>query len=128
MKLSDYLENHRGVGILSTANGAGEVNGAVYAKPHVIGRDEIAFIMRERLSRANLKQNVNAHYLFVEEGGKSEGIRLHLDMIEENDDQELVGKLSRRPQRPGDGERRYLVTFKVRKALALLGGSEVHLD
>lgn len=128
MKLAEYLENNRGIGILSTANSSGEVNGAVYAKPHVIASDTIAFIMRERLSRANLKENMRAHYLFVEEGGKSKGIRLHLDMTEETDDPGLVSALSRRRTRPDDDERRYLVTFKVRKALALLGGNEIAFD
>ena len=128
MKLSEYLENNRGVGILSTANRDGEVNAAVYARPHVIAPDRIAFIMRERLSRANLKKNVHAHYMFLEEGTKSRGIRLHLDMLEETDDIELIKVLSRRSSQSGDGENRFLVTFKVRKALKLLGGEELPVN
>jgi len=127
MKLSEYIENSRGIGILSTSGSGGDVNGAVYAKPHVLGVDTIGFIMRDRLSRANLQENGSAHFLFVEEGSKTNGIRLHLDKISETDDPEQVQRLSRRTQRADDQESRYLVTFKVRKALALLGGHEFTL-
>ena len=128
MKISEYLENIRGVGILSTASKNGEVNGSVYARPHVVAPDKVAFIMRERLSRANIKQNTRAHYLFLEQGTKSRGIRLHLDMLEETDDPEAIKKLSRREQSYDDEERRYLVTFRVRKALSLLGGRELSFN
>ena len=128
MKISEYLENIRGVGILSTASSDGEVNAAVYARPHVVAPDKVAFIMRERLSRANIKQNRRAHYLFLEEGVKSRGMRLHLDMIEETDDPEEINRLSRREQPSDDGERRYLVTFRVQKALSLLGGRELSIN
>lgn len=128
MKISEYLENNRGVGILSTASNDGEVNGAVYARPHVVAPDKVAFIMRERLSRANIKQNAHAHYLFLVEGAKSRGFRLHLDMLEETDDPESINKLSRREIQADDDERRYLVTFRVRKALSLLGGRELSIN
>lgn len=128
MKLSEYLENKRGVGILSTANNEGEVNAAVYARPHVIASDRVAFIMRERLSRANLKKNLHAHYMFLEEGTKSRGIRLHLDMLEETDDPQLIKVLSRRSNQSSDGEHRFLVTFRVRKALSVLGGEELPVN
>ncbi len=128
MKISEYLENNRGVGILSTASSDGEVNGAVYARPHVVAPDKVVFIMRERLSRANIKQNPQAHYLFLEEGVKSRGIRLYLDMIDETDDPEAIKKLSRRERQPDDDERRYLVTFRVQKALSLLGGRELPIN
>ena len=128
MKISEYLDNNSGIGILSTASGDGEVNGAVYARPHVVAPDKVAFIMRERLSRANIKQNAHAHYLFLEEGAKSKGIRLHLDMLEESDDPEVIRRLSRREPRSDDEERRYLVTFRVRKALSLLGGRELSIN
>ncbi len=128
MKISEYLDNNSGIGILSTASSDGEVNGAVYARPHVVAPDKVAFIMRERLSRANIKQNAHAHYLFLEEGAKSNGIRLQLDMLEESDDPEVIRRLSRREPRSDDEERRYLVTFRVRKALSLLGGRELLIN
>ncbi len=128
MKLAEYIDYARGIGILSTANAKGEVNGAVYSRPHVLDVDIIAFVMRERLSRANLQENRQAHFLFVEENSKSKGLRLQLDMIDETDDIEQINSFSRRQKTGDDGENRYLVTFRVRKALALLGGREIGLS
>ncbi len=128
MKLAEYLDFTKGVGILSTANNRGEVNAAVYSRPHILDRDVVAFIMRERLSRANLLENKHAHYLFLEGNSKSEGVRLHLDMIEETDDIEEIRSFSRRKNVADDGENRYLVTFRVTKVLALLGPREIELE
>ncbi len=128
MNLSDYLENHEGIGILSTASSMGEVNGAVYARPHVLEPGTLSFVMRERLSRANLLENRYAHFLFMEEGGKSQGLRLHLEMIDEIRDTEIIRTISRRKMTSVDDEHKYLVKFKVRKALQLIGGEEVVLQ
>ncbi|WP_028580169.1 pyridoxamine 5'-phosphate oxidase family protein [Desulfogranum japonicum] len=126
MNLHTYFSDQTGLGVLSTTNARGEVNGAVYATPHVTGPDTIAFIMRDRLTRANLKENARAHYLFVENGQGFAGVRLHLTMIEEVQDDELIDSLSRRKLRTAkaDGER-FLVSFKVDKALELIGGDEI---
>lgn len=128
MKLAEYIDFTKGVGILSTANSEGEVNAAVYSRPHILDSDVVAFIMRERLSRANLLENLHAHYLFLEENSKSKGVRLHLDMIEETDDKEEIRSFSRRKNVADDDENRYLVTFKVKKVLALLGPREIELE
>ena len=128
MNLLHYIENHEGVGILSTASSGGKVNAAVYARPHVLEPDVIAFIMRERRSRQNLHENRSAHYLFVEKGGKANGIRLQLEMIEEIEDSELIRSISRRKRADNDDEPKHFVTFKVLKALQLIGGQEVALQ
>lgn len=128
MNLSNYMDNSRGVGILSTSGINGEVNAAVYARPHVLGEDTVGFIMRDRLSRANLRQNSHAHFLFVEEGGKSRGIRLHLDMVGETDDSEQINEITRKEQLDNNHEKRYFVTFKVQKVLPLLGSEEISLN
>lgn len=128
MNLSSYMDNSRGIGILSTSGIDGEVNGAVYARPHVLGEDTVGFVMRDRLSRANLQQNSHAHFLFVEEGGKSSGIRLHLDMVGETDDSEHITEITRKKLLDKNSEKRYFVTFKIRKALQLLGGDEISLN
>lgn len=128
MKLAEYIDFTTGVGILSTANSNGEVNAAVYSRPHILDHDIVAFIMRERLSRANLLENRHAHYLFLEENSKSKGIRIHLDMIDETDDMEEIRSFSRRKNVADDEENRYLVTFRVTKVLALLGPREIELE
>jgi hypothetical protein len=127
MNLDEYFKTHDGTGILSTADGTGKVNGAVYAKPHILVNRRVAFIMSDRLSHHNLGTNPRAHYLFVENGGKSKGVRLHLDLVEESSDKAVIEKYSRRPRQGEDDEKRFLVTFEIVKARKLLGDEEITL-
>lgn len=128
MELIEYFASTTGTGVLSTSNGKGEVNSAVYAKPHVIDNRSIQFIMRDRLSRANLKENARACYLFVEGGSGYKGVRLYLSMTGEEQDEEKINNLSRRPMKSEDnGTERFLVAFNVERALALIGGDEIEL-
>ena len=83
MNLTDYFAKKKGFGVISTSNDKGEVNSAVYAKPHVTGTDSIAFIMRDRLSRANLQSNSQANYMFIEHDQGFHGVRLSLTMTGE---------------------------------------------
>jgi hypothetical protein len=125
MKLENYFSDKSGIGVFSTANDKGEVNAAVYAKPHFIDDGTIAFIMRDRLTRQNLQSNPFAHYLFIEHGEGTHGVRLGLTMQEENQDQERIKALSRRPPTAdSDKGERFLVTFRVNKSLRLVGGEE----
>ncbi|WP_291316787.1 pyridoxamine 5'-phosphate oxidase family protein, partial [Desulfuromonas sp.] len=63
-----YFETSSGKGVLSTADGEGRVDAAIYAKPHVMDDGTLAFIMRDRLTHKNLTENPYAAYLFVEDG------------------------------------------------------------
>lgn len=125
MRLDDYFSEKSGFGVISTSNDKGEVNSAVYAKPHVIDNNTIAFIMRDRLTRKNLQSNPLAHYMFIESDHGFHGVRLSLTMLEESLDQERIKALSRRSSPTDSGEEdRSLVTFTVNKALTLVGGEE----
>lgn len=68
MNLRDYFDNTKGYGVLATAEASGKVNAAVYARPHFFDESTIAFIMRERLTHANLRTNPHAIYIFIESG------------------------------------------------------------
>lgn len=128
MKLSEYFSNTSGTGVLSTSNKIGEVNSAVYASPHVIDNNSVQFIMRDRLSRANLQESGMACYLFIEKGNGFKGVRLYLSMIREEQNEEKINALSRRPMKTeDDGSERFLVSFCVERALELIGGDEIQL-
>ncbi len=121
--LAEYFPDVTGTGVLSTANARGQVNSAIFARPHVLGRDRVAFIMRERLTWANLQENPHAAYLFREDGGGYEGVRLHLTRIEETGDPAVIDALQR-VRYADDGEvRRVLVTFQVEQQLPLIGAA-----
>jgi hypothetical protein len=81
MDLKEYFENTKGFGVLTTTDGEGNVNSAVYARPHMMEDGSLAFIMRDRRSYKNLKSNPNAMYIFKADGPGYKGKRLYLTKI-----------------------------------------------
>ncbi len=130
MQLDQYFTNTKGTGVMATSDKKGEVNTAIYGRPHVLGRNEVNFIMLDRRSHANLLENPHACFLYLEEGRAYQGLRLYLTFLDENTDQEQIRSLSRRPKRPDEGEqeRKFLVRFRVDKVLNLLGGERKELE
>jgi hypothetical protein len=121
MDLRDYFENTKGFGVLSTADENGRVDAAVYSRPHVMEDGSFAFIMRDRLTHANLLSNPHAVYLFVEETPGYKGKRLFLSKIREEQDTELLASLKRKHY-PGDAEAsKFLVFFSIDQQLPLIG-------
>ena len=113
------------MGVLSTADGEGRVNAAVYARPHVMEDGSMAFIMRDRLSHSNLQSNPHAAYLFREDGPGFKGVRLHLTKTHEESGTPLVKELCRRCRINDKPDAvRYLVVFKTVKELPLIGAGE----
>lgn len=131
MKLDEYFENTKGRGVLATADGDGRVDAAVYARPKVLDEGTVAFIMRDRLSHANLQTNPHAVYLFMEEGsGGYKGVRLHLTKVSEEQDTDRLYELRRRDHnelRETREERGplFLVTFKIVQVRPLVGTGSV---
>ena len=121
MKLEEYFDLKKGVGVLSTADGEGKVDAAIYARPHFMEDGTLAFIMRDRLSHHNLQSNPHAAFLFKEEGSGYKGKRLFLTRVREEQNTELLDSLRRRKSADGNGEDRFLVFFKLDKELPLVG-------
>jgi len=122
MKLSEYFENKKGLGVIATADSDGRVDAAVYARPHFIDEETIAFIMLERLTHKNLQSNPHAAYLFMEEGDKYIGKRLYLIKIREEKNSEFIDTLRRRKDyKEYKDTTRYLVYFRIDKVLPLVG-------
>jgi hypothetical protein len=124
MDIKNYFEKTKGLGVLSTADGDGIVNSAIYARPHIMEDGSLAFIMRDRLTHKNIQSNPSATYLFREDGPGYHGKRLYLTRIREEENSELISSLSRRTY-PSDKDRReskFLVFFKLEKERSLVGG------
>jgi hypothetical protein len=123
--LEQYFAATKGTGILSTSDDKGRVNAAIYARPHFLEDGTVAFVMRERLTHHNLLSNRHACYLYIEAQGNYQGKRLHLSKLNETGNAEVVTNFQRR-QYPDDEEvNRYLVRFKIDRAMPLIGpGSE----
>jgi hypothetical protein len=127
MNLSEYFENTKGVGVLATADSDGKVDAAIYARPHFMEDGSIAFIMRDRLSHANLQSNPHAAFLFMEDGSGYKGKRLFLIKTREEENSELVKELSRRSYKADKGgleESKFVVFFKLEKELPLIGSGK----
>ncbi len=123
MELHDYFENTGGTGILATADSSGRVDAAIYSRPHFLDDGTLAFVMRDRLTHANLQSNPYATYLFIEQGPGYHGKRLFLEKTGESSDRELIERYKRRTPTQTDGEALFLVYFRIDRQLALLGGS-----
>lgn len=131
MNLENYFLEMKGFGVMATSDENGVVNTAIYSRPHVLGKNEVAFIMHDRLTHKNLKKNKHANYLFLKDGGGYNGVRLFLTKLDESTDQELIASLSKRHLSLEDDRLRgekFLVRFSVDKAYNLIGGDEIDLD
>ena len=124
MENQAYFENHKGIGVLATADASGKVNAAIYSRPHILEDGTIAFIMRDRLTHLNIQSNPSATYLFKEDGQGYKGKRLYLKKIREEEDSELIQKLKRRSYPDTDEKKRFLVVFELEEELPLIGSGE----
>ena len=120
MELKEYFETKEGHGILSTADSDGNVDAAVYSRPHFMENGTIALIMRDRLTHHNLQSNPRACYLFIERGPGYKGKRLFLSKVKEEKDTELLASLRRRQYIDDSDESKFLVFFEVERELPLV--------
>lgn len=126
MNLSDYFETTQGTGILATSNSTGQVDIAIYSRPHVTDEDTVAFIMRPRLTHENLQSNPHAAYMFIEKTEGYNGRRLYLNKLREETDPALIDSL-RRKERKADSktdEKSFLVYFHVDRIRPLVGDKD----
>ena len=124
MKLAEYFQNISGIGTLSTANKDGEVDAAIFSTPHVIDENQVAFIMRDRLTHKNLQSNPFAIYLFMEDGAFYKGKRIFLKKIKEDTNSKLIESMSKRRLPPDEDRARgpkFIVYFEITKTLPLVG-------
>ena len=123
MKLSEYFEKTQGIGVLATTDAAGQVNQAIYGRPHFPDDDETcSFIMSNRLSHDNVRRNPSAAYLFIEKGEGYVGKRLSLTLIgEETDPEKIKAVRHRNIPTVSEEEGKYLVHFHLEGVRSLIG-------
>jgi hypothetical protein len=130
MKLKDYFEKTKGISILSTADRDGKVTSAIYSMPRILEDNNIAFIMRERLTYHNLQSNPHAAFMFIEESAGYQGIRLFLKKTREDNDPEVIARMTRRHLTPEEDKEKglkHLVIFRVEMILPLIGTGESYV-
>lgn len=127
MKLSEYLDNVSGKGVLATADAEGKVDAAIYSRPQILEDKTLVFIMRDHLTHHNIVSNPYATYLFIEDGPHYKGIRLFLKKTKEDTDPELISAMTRRNLTPEQDKAKgpkFLVYFALEKILPLIGTGE----
>jgi hypothetical protein len=126
MKLSEYFEKAQGIGVLATTDASGQVNQAIYSRPHFADADDgvCSFIMSNRLSHDNLKHNPSAAYMFIERGEGYAGKRLSLVAIGEETDADKIQAVRRRNLPViSEEESKYLVHFRIEGVRPLIGSA-----
>ena len=125
MDLREYFDRTKGTGVLATADSSGQVDAALYARPHILEDGTIAFIMADRLTHHNLQSNPSAAFLFIETQGIHQGKRLFLKKVSEEKNSERMKTMRRsclcNEEKESDGKDRFLVIFKLEKELPLVG-------
>jgi hypothetical protein len=125
MDLRQYFETSEGMGALATSDSQGNIDAAIYARPHIMDDGTAAFIMRPRLSYKNIQSNPKAAYLFIEEGAGYNGKRLYLEKVREEADPAAVEQLRRRPGgQCGGEEQARVVYFRILNVRPLVGDHE----
>jgi hypothetical protein len=92
MKLAELFPEG-GRGVIATADIEGVVNTAIYATPHIIDEDTLAWGMTDGRTYGNLRSNPHAAYLYMAPSRGSSGWRLTLELKEFKDDGELLEKI-----------------------------------
>jgi hypothetical protein len=89
MKLAELFPEG-GRGIIGTADANGVVNMAVFAVPHVMDEETLAWGFTEGRSLANLRVNPHASYLYLAPSRGYSGWRLSLTLQSETGEGELL--------------------------------------
>jgi len=79
MKLSELFKKD-GRGVIATSNMQGDVNVAIYATPHVIDDETLAWGMTDARTYRNVMDNPRAAYLYMYAGPGYAGARLGLKL------------------------------------------------
>ena len=127
MNLEKYFNETHGTGVLASANKTGEVNTAIFSRPHIAKDGSMVFIMGDKKTHENLQTNPHASFLFLEAGPGYRGRRFYLTKIAEEENDELVRELCRRCKEVNDPHsmrKRYVVYFNIDKELPLIGAGE----
>ena len=127
MLLKDYFRKVNGTGVLSTADADGNVNAAIYSKPHITNDGLLAFLMRERRTYHNIEENPHASYMFIENGSPFHGIRVRLHEVGEEANDELVSRMTRgwiTSEEDAELGPKHLVYFRIEQIRNLVGDAD----
>jgi hypothetical protein len=83
--LMEFFNKQPRLGVLSTANKAGDVNSAYFGSPRMVDEKTIVMALGKNKTLANLQENPKACYIIMEPGKalpEWKGVRIYLTMTE----------------------------------------------
>jgi hypothetical protein len=89
----EELFSSPGLGVMSTAAADGNVNSAVYARPHVIDDTTLVWGMTDRRTYQNVIENRKAAFLFKTATPGFSGVRLTLELTKTEEEGELLATI-----------------------------------
>jgi hypothetical protein len=122
MNIGDVLKPG-GRGVIGTASKDGVVNMAVYAVPHVVDDDTVAWGMTDGRTWNNVRENPNASYTYFESGEGFRGARLTLSLSRTEDSGAMLAKIRERTgaSSPGNPQAvKHVAYFKVVETRSLV--------
>ena len=115
MKIGDVLKPG-GRGVIGTASKAGVVNMAVYAVPHIVDAETVAWGMTDGRTWNNVRENPNASYTYFAPGEGYRGARLTLTLSRTEDSGGMLEKIRERTAASSPGNPlavKHVAYFKV---------------
>jgi general stress protein 26 len=123
IKLEELFRNY-GIGVMATANNAGSVNTAVYARPHVIDDTTLVWGMTNGRTFRNISENPQASFLFRESVPGFRGVRIALELLRTEDSGEMLDTIKKNTNEvvgPGAGSAvTHAAWFKINEIRALI--------
>jgi len=123
MKLLDMFATG-GRGVIAASDSSGNVNIAVYAKPHIVDDKTVAWGMTEGRTWVCVKENPRAAYLYMNPGPGYSGVRLKLSLkkfIESGDMLDTVKKHTSELVSPAAAEAvKHVAYFEVEEVRPLI--------
>jgi hypothetical protein len=95
MKIVDVLKPG-GRGVIGTASKDGVVNMAVYAVPHIVDAETVAWGMTDGRTWNNVRENPSASYTYFAPGEGFRGARLTLTLSRTEDSGAMLEKIRER--------------------------------
>jgi hypothetical protein len=92
MTLSDAIKPG-GRGVISTASAECVPNSAIYAHPHIIDEETVAWGMTESRTYKNVQENPHAAYLYINPGPGFSGVRLVLKLHKMEDSGSMLDEI-----------------------------------
>ena len=123
MKLAELFPEG-GRGVIGTADADGVVNQAIFAVPHVIDEETLAWGFTEGRSIENLRKNPHASYLYLAPSRGYSGWRLNLTLKRETGEGELLAAIREQTDKVAGSQAgdavKHVVYFKVDEVRPLM--------